>query len=206
MSQTVMWSVLASGYGFGLLLAAPVGPMSLLCMNRTLRQGFRAGLATGLGIAAADAFYAFVSVSGLRLVSDFTAAYALPLQLLGSLFLGCLGVKGLLQGRDGEQEERRSWRNFNFLSALLLTLANPATVLTFLALAASLGHASGSSLLLPSGIALGSSSWWLLLTLTVNWLSRKVSPAFIHRMNVISALIFIGFSLVSLIGVINKLY
>ncbi|QQZ59221.1 LysE family transporter [Paenibacillus sonchi] len=96
----IFWAPLLSGIGFGFVVAAPVGPMSLLCMNRTLQQGFRAGLATGFGIALADAVYALVTVSAFKAVNDFTSAYALPLRLSGSLLLGLLGAKSLLRGES----------------------------------------------------------------------------------------------------------
>lgn len=142
----IIWPALFSGFGFGFIIAAPVGPMSLLCINRTLKHGFWAGLATGAGIAFADVLYALATVTSFRIVNEFTSAYDLPLRLIGSLFLGVLGVKTLWPGKSGAKPEAvRSGIAYSMFSSFLLTLANPATILSFMALAASLGNTVGSS-------------------------------------------------------------
>ncbi|WP_342565467.1 LysE family transporter [Paenibacillus sp. FSL R7-0345] len=195
----ILWSALLSGLGFGFIVAAPVGPMSLLCMNRTLRQGLSAGLATGAGIALADAFYALVTVTGFKAVSAFTAGFALPLKLLGSLFIAYLGISAWrAAGADAMPETVRSSRLYSLLSSFLLTLANPATVLGFMALAASLGGRAGSSLLLPAGIALGSFCWWLLLTLIISWISSRLTESFSRILSRTSAVFLILFSIYEL--------
>ncbi|WP_438497320.1 LysE family translocator [Paenibacillus sp. IHBB 3054] len=192
----ISWPALFSGFGFGFIIAAPVGPMSLLCINRTLKHGFWAGLATGAGIAFADVLYALATVTSFRIVNEFTSAYDLPLRLIGSLFLGVLGVKALWPGKSGAKPEAvRSGIAYSMFSSFLLTLANPATILSFMALAASLGNTVGSSLFLPAGIALGSCCWWLLLSAIICWISGKLPEAFIYSLNLISSIILILFSL-----------
>lgn len=192
----ILWNALLGGIGFGFVIAAPVGPMSLLCMNRNLQQGFMAGLATGLGIALADAAYALVTVSSFRIVNEFTAAYALPLRLLGSLFLGYLGIRGLLHVPSRSKIEA-SHRGILYclVSSFLLTLANPATILSFAALSASLGTAIGISCFLPAGIAIGSTCWWLLLSATMYWTCAKLPASFTRWLNLCSSMILILFSL-----------
>ncbi|MHA6529734.1 LysE family translocator [Paenibacillus sp. BAC0078] len=192
----IVWSALLSGFGFGFVIAAPVGPMSLLCMNRTLRQGFRAGLATGLGIALADMFYALVTVSSFKVVNNFTTMYALPLRLLGSLFLGYLGIRALLPASSSSNAETMHVGvSYSLASSFLLTLANPSTILSFMALAASLGTAIGSSWFLPAGIALGSGCWWLLLSTIIFWIRGKLPASFIRSLNLCSSVILILYSL-----------
>lgn len=192
----IVWSALLSGFGFGFIIAAPVGPMSLLCMNRTLQQGFRAGFATGLGIALADMLYALVTVSSFRVVNEFTVMYSLPLRLLGSLFLGYLGVKSLLPASSSSNAETsRSSISYCLASSFLLTLANPATILSFMALTASLGTAIGGSWFLPVGIALGSGCWWLLLSTIIYWIRGRLPASFIRTLNLCSSVILILFSL-----------
>lgn len=192
-----IWPTLLSGLSFGFIIAAPVGPMSLLCMNRTLKSGFTAGAATGAGIALADAFYALVTVASFRIVHDFTSAYDLPLRLAGSVFLGYLGVKGLLSGpaKDEAEAARPSGAAYSLISSFLLTLANPATLLSFMALAASLGHAISASFILPAGIALGSCTWWLLLSAGVFWISSRLPAGFNRLLRLGSAALLILFSL-----------
>lgn len=200
-----IWPALVSGFGFGFIIAAPVGPMSLLCMNRTLKSGFSAGLATGIGIALADTAYALVTVASFQLVNDFTSEYSLPLRLLGSLFLGYLGVKGLWPGssKGAPETSGRSGIAYSLLSSFLLTLANPATLIAFMALAASLGTGISASLFLPAGIALGSCAWWLLLSGLICWISGRLPASFSRSLSLISAIILIAFSLYGIFSVLS---
>ncbi|MCE3200228.1 LysE family translocator [Paenibacillus sonchi] len=201
----IFWAPLLSGIGFGFVVAAPVGPMSLLCMNRTLQQGFRAGLATGFGIALADAVYALVTVSAFKAVNDFTSIYALPLRLSGSLLLGLLGAKSLLRGESTPKPDspRSSGIPYCLLSSFLLTLANPATLLSFAALSVSLGTTAGSSWFLPAGIAAGSGCWWLLFVSILKWISGKLPASFTRWLNLSSAAILILFSLYGILTALN---
>ncbi|KWX71340.1 LysE family translocator [Paenibacillus jilunlii] len=200
----IFWAPLLSGIGFGFAVAAPVGPMSLLCMNRTLQQGFWAGLATGFGIALADAGYALVTVSSFNIVNDFTSAYAVPLRLSGSLVLGLLGARSLQPVESSSKPETsRSGIPYCLLSSFVLTLANPATILSFAALSASLGTAVGSSWFLPAGIAAGSVCWWLLFTSILKWISGKLPASFTRWLNLSSAVTLMLFSLYGILAALN---
>lgn len=184
-----IWPALLSGLGFGLVIAIPFGPMSLLCMNRTLQRGFWAGLATGAGIAFADATYALITVYGFRMVNELTADYAQPLRIIGSLFLGWLGAKALLSGgrANARPDSHAGGVTYSMMSAFLLTLANPATILSFMALSATLGTKIGTSPVLPVGIALGSCLWWILLTGIIYWISGKMPATFTRYLGLASA-------------------
>lgn len=191
-----LWPALLSGFGFGFIIAAPVGPMSLLCMNRTLRYGLPAGLATGAGIALADASYALVTAFGFRMATEFTSDYSLLLKLLGSLFIGYLGIKGLrTEIAEDKAETERSGVFYSMCSSFLLTLANPATILSFIALSASLGGKIGGSSVLPAGIALGSFCWWLLLASIILWISSRLPESFTRILSFASAALLILFSI-----------
>ncbi|WNS46226.1 LysE family transporter [Paenibacillus sp. MMS20-IR301] len=196
------WPALLSGLGFGFIIAAPVGPMSVLCMNRTLKSGFSSGLATGAGIALADGIYALAAVAGSRFVNEFTSDYALPLRLLGSLFIGYLGVKGLSPAPVSAEPEAasRSGISYSLLTSFLLTLANPATLLSFVALAASLGSAIGTSLYLPAGIAIGSCSWWLLLSGLIVWISGRLPAGFSRILRPASSVLLLLYSLYGILS------
>ncbi|WP_310832595.1 LysE family translocator [Paenibacillus pedocola] len=201
-----LWSALIGGFSFGFIIAAPVGPMSILCMNRTLRQGLLAGLATGAGIALADTCYALVTVTSFRIVNEFTSTYEFPLKLLGSLFIGYLGVRGLRNGAaESRPETGHNGVLYCMISSFLLTMANPATILSFIALAASLGSTIGGSLLLPAGIGFGSFFWWLLLTSVILWISSRLPESFTRTLSLASALILILFSLYGIISAIYSL-
>jgi threonine/homoserine/homoserine lactone efflux protein len=158
--------------GFGLAVAAPVGPMALLCMRRTLLRGWRHGLATGLGIALADACYALVAALGLATISAFMLAHQRPLHAAAGTYLLYLGVRSLSSRADAaaaaaEAPERSSWRAA-LASAILLTLTNPPTIIMFAAIFAALAPASGfepaSAATTVGGVFAGSMLWWCGIT------------------------------------------
>jgi threonine/homoserine/homoserine lactone efflux protein len=152
--------------GFGLAVAAPVGPMSLLCMRRTMTLGWRQGLATGLGIATGDGLYAAVAALGLAGVSSFLLAHEQPLHLAAGLFLIFLGARTVLSAGAPAPEEARqavSW-TAAFGGAVLLTLTNPPTIIMFAAIFAALAPASGfdaaAAAATVGGVFAGSLLWW----------------------------------------------
>jgi threonine/homoserine/homoserine lactone efflux protein len=152
--------------GLGLAVAAPVGPMSLLCMRRTMTLGWRQGLATGTGIATGDGLYAAVAALGLAGVSSFLLAHEQPLHLAAGLFLIFLGVRTFrAAGATAPAEAGRavSWTTA-FGGALLLTLTNPPTIIMFAAIFAALAPASGFDAAVAAatvgGVFAGSLLWW----------------------------------------------
>ncbi len=158
------WLVL-KGMGFGLAVAAPVGPMCLLCMRRTLGQGWQPGLATGAGIAMGDGAYACIAVLGLAGLSRFMLAHEQPLHLAAGLFLLYLGLRTAFARRqDAEEATPRVGTARAFASALLLTLTNPPTIIMFAAIFASLAPPGGfelaSAAATVGGVLAGSMLWW----------------------------------------------
>lgn len=203
------FSVLAAGLGFGLSVAAPVGPIGLICMNRTLASGFRYGFIGGLGTAAADACYGLLAVAGLYLVADWLQSYSLALEITGGLFVAYLGTVGLLKAgsrsvtvakyRGGKPSSGEAAPRLmhSFVSMFGLTLTNPMTMLSFLALAASLqATAAADSLTLAAGIFLGSSVWWLLLCSVVHWAGKALPSSFQRYLHLLSNLMLLAFGLV----------
>lgn len=153
--------------GFGLAVAAPVGPMSILCMRRSLTLGWRPGFATGLGIAAGDGLYAAVAALGLTGISEFMLAYDRPLHLAAGLFLLYLGFKTLWKKRADHEAAPVATTGSTFgafWGSLLLTLTNPPTIIMFAAIFAALAPKAGfdpvSALATVGGVTLGSLLWW----------------------------------------------
>lgn len=149
------------GLILGLSIAAAVGPMAILCIRRTLTQGQPDGLATGLGIATADGWYALVAALGLTVVSDVLVGHRTVLQIIGGLLLCYLGAHTMLSSpalRAATAGARKLWGAY--ASAAALTLANPTTILSFVAVFAALGLGSvsspGAGALLVFGVFLGS--------------------------------------------------
>lgn len=171
-------SLFTRGLLIGFSIAAPVGPIGVLCIRRTLAHGRLAGLLSGLGAATADAIYGAIAAYGLTLISAILIGQAGWFRLIGGLFLTYLGVQTFrtqpatdAAQTDGQiQGQIRSIGLWGaYLSTILLTLTNPATIMSFAAVFAGLGLASsGGDPLAASitvlGVFLGSALWWLLLS------------------------------------------
>jgi threonine/homoserine/homoserine lactone efflux protein len=152
--------------GFGLAVAAPVGPMSLLCMRRTMTLGWRQGLATGFGIATGDGLYAAVAALGLAGVSSFLLDHEQPLHVAAGLVLLYLGVRTFRAAGAPASADARltvSWPAA-FAGAVLLTLTNPPTIIMFAAIFAALAPPSGFDAAVAAatvgGVFAGSLLWW----------------------------------------------
>lgn len=183
----------------GFSIAAPVGPIGLLTIQRTLQLGPRAGLATGLGAAVADAVYGAVGAFGVTLLIDAMTAARLPLAVGGAAFLLWLAyatwrspvTEHAAQVRGGSDLLRC------FAGTFVLTLSNPATILSFIAvfgaLAGRLAVASPWTMVL--GVLLGSALWWLLLSAVVGRLRERFDVRWRTRVNALSALLLAGFAL-----------
>ncbi|WP_233828396.1 LysE family translocator [Paraburkholderia sp. ZP32-5] len=173
-------SLFFTAAGVGLAIAAPVGPMGMLCIRRTLTGGPRAGLAIGFGIASGDAAYGLIAALGLVGISQFMLAYDRPLHLLAGLFLLYLGVRTLLQKPPAESADGNgklaqvgsAGALRAYASALLLTLTNPQTVIMFAALFTTLAPRGAFSpaiaLTTVGGVFAGSIAWWCLLVTVVS--------------------------------------
>lgn len=188
----------AKGLLFGFLLAATVGPMWVLCFRRTLAQGALAGFVSGMGIAVADGIYGAIAAFGLTAISGFLLRYSVWIGLAGGAFLVYLGMKILLSNPavNGKEEQKVSHARA-FLSTLGLTLANPPTILAFVAIFAGLGLVASdyaTAALVVLGVFLGSASWWILLAAGAGWLRSRVGPTLFRFINIVSGLAILGFA------------
>jgi threonine/homoserine/homoserine lactone efflux protein len=197
--------LLLRGGLIGLSIAAPVGPIGVLCIRRTLAEGRMSGLVSGLGAATADALYGCVAGFGLTFISAALISHLVWLRLIGGLFLCTLGIRTLL-ARPAEQtaavQEGGLLRAYG--STFLLTLTNPMTILAFAAIFAGLGLAEAgggyaSAGLLVLGVFLGSACWWLLLSGIVSAFRGRFSPAGLLWVNRVSGLIILGFGIYALV-------
>lgn len=165
-------ALFARGLAGGAAIAAPVGPMSLLCMRRTLVQGWRFGMGTGAGIACGDGLYALVAAFGLASVMHFMLAHERPLHFAAGALLVWIGWRTFFARPSGVPREPAKAPSVGAAwgSALLLTLTNPPTILAFVAVFTALvpsGLDVLGALVLVGGVFTGSLLWWLLLTLLV---------------------------------------
>lgn len=199
-----MLDLLLKGFLIGFAIAAPVGPIGILCINRSLHEGYKAGFVTGLGAATADGLYGFVAAFGLTFIANFLVAHKSWIQLGGGIFLCYLGIKTLLK-KSVRQFNTTAKQNFvkAYFTTFILTLTNPMTILSFIAIFAGLGLASNSDNYLAAsflvlGVIIGSLLWWLLLCGTVAIFRKKIQDSVLHWINYLSGLIILGFGLVAL--------
>ncbi len=189
------------GLAIGVAVAAPVGPIGVLCINRTLTAGFAAGLVTGLGAATADAAYGAVAAFGLTALAGAVSAAGDGLRLGGGLFLLVLGVRALRKAPPAPQAAQAgaTGRVGGYLTSVVLTLVNPATILSFAAIFAGLGLAEtggfANAAALVAGVFLGSAAWWLFLSAAGAVARRRLPPTALAWINRLSGLIFAGFGL-----------
>lgn len=196
------------GLVFGFLLAASVGPMWVLCFRRTIEQGALAGFVSGMGIAVADGLYGAVAVFGLTAISGVLLKHSFWIGLIGSVFLLYLGVRTLLSRPElNASSGSPAGLAQGFLSTLGLTLANPPTILAFVAIFAGLGLASssdyGAAALVVLGVFLGSASWWVILAAGAGWLRGRIGPALFRAINIVSGLSILAFAVWQLAAILR---
>lgn len=193
--------LIIEGLIIGLSLAAPVGPMAMLCIQRTLSQNIYFGIISGTGIAVTDALYGLTAAFGLTMVSDFLITHKMWLGVGGGLFLLYLGWQ-TIQSSKQLNEARQSKANgyiSAFSSALFLTLTNPMTILAYVAIfsgaAISTDGTHSAAFIMTAAIFLGSLSWWVFLCSVVSATKHKLNAKHIYAINIGSGLILVGFAL-----------
>jgi threonine/homoserine/homoserine lactone efflux protein len=194
------------GMAIGFSIAAPVGPIGVLCIRRTLADGRGVGLATGLGAATADAAYGGIAGFGITVIAGLLLGAQVWIRLIGGLFLIYLGARtfaGTPADQPAEAEGHTLLRAYT--SAVALTLTNPSTILSFVAIFAGVGvgtgrHAGPSAVLLVLGVWCGSAVWWVILSTTFAVMRAKVTSDQLRWINRLSGMILIVFGLVAFAG------
>jgi threonine/homoserine/homoserine lactone efflux protein len=210
----VLLVLFIKGLVIGFSLAAPVGPIGILCINRTLQQGWPSGVMTGAGAALADGIFGIVAGFGLTFISGFIAGHQFWIRTIGGIFLLFLGIRILRTKFSAQLTFRISAQNLirDFTSSFILTLTNPVTIFSFMAIFAGLGLGSlntsylGASILII-GIVLGSLLWWLILSFVVSkFLHGKVDRSALYWMSRTSGVIIMLFGLAALTTVIWRFF
>jgi len=188
-------SLLLRGFALGFAVAASPGPIFFLCLRRTLLRGRLYGLFSGLGVATADALYSAIAAFGLAAVTTAVAGGRRPLAVIGGAALIAIGARILLQRRQeppAAPTTAVSGLAWAYLSTLGLTITNPATILSFAALAATLGLSAGAGIVKPSllvaGVLLGSAAWWCVLAVAASSLRERLTPDVIRGISTFSGL------------------
>ncbi len=217
------WYLFARSAVIGLSIAAPVGPIGTLCIRKTLAEGVLSGLACGLGAAVADAAYGWIAAQGLVTIAEPVMKHHMWLRIFAFSFLIYLAFN---IARSKPQDNKRiiftaQTAAKTFISTLFLTLTNPMTIFSFLAIFAALGigieastastgssNTSSSSFAQTatavSGVFVGSLLWWLVLTALVSKVRRFVGDSLMVKINYASAAIIVAFAIAVLFEAANK--
>lgn len=199
-------SLVIQGMVIGLTLAAPVGPIALICIRRTVAEGKFHGIASGLGVATADSFYAAVAVLGLTAISGFIISNEELFRTVASIGLILIGVKIYLTVPPGicTSEEHGTYLK-DYLSMVAIAIVNPLTLLFFVAILPGFGVVFPGTSFLSSiefvaGIFLGSTAWWVFLCTSLGSVRSCISSDNLRTINRVSGI------LITCIGVALFLY
>jgi len=190
-------NLLVKGALAGLAISAPVGPVNVLCISRTITKGRIAGLISGLGAATADTIYGAIAGFSISFVIDFLLHNIFWIRLIGGLLLICIGVRYWFKHPKPKQANGTEPAHSDWVSAFLLNLTNPTTVLSFLAVLAVLGMAKQRAWwhtsLLVGGIFGGSMFWWTTLAVIAGHFRDRFDERSMLWMNRIAGLAIGGF-------------
>lgn len=197
-----MLALFAKALGIGLLLAAPLGPIGLLCLRRSLTLGMAAGMAVGLGAATADGIYAAVAAFAMGLAAPIIAKTGW-LELVGGVALIAIGLRDILHRDEIPAPPTLGGHMGVYAGVVLLTLTNPATILTFGAIILGLGLVPDMAtlpdgLVFVVGVFLGSTAWWVLLSGIGERLGDRLPPPVIRWTRRVAGAAFAGFGIYAL--------
>jgi threonine/homoserine/homoserine lactone efflux protein len=188
-------SLLLRGFALGFAIAASPGPIFFLCLRRTLLRGRLYGLVSGLGVATADGLYAACAAFGLAVLATAVVNGRRPLAVIGGAVLIGLGLRILFERHERPADTPATTGTglaWAYVSTLGLTITNPATIISFAALAATLGLGAGAGLAEPAaltaGVLLGSAAWWCVLAVAASLLRTRVTPAVVRGISTFSGL------------------
>lgn len=200
---------LLKGVVIGFSIAAPVGPIGLLCIKRSLNHGFFAGFITGLGAATADAFYGFAAGFSLTFITGLLLTMKRGLSITGGLFLCFLGWHSLKKKTPESQTCHAPFPGYvrSYVSTLFLTLTNPMTIMAFMGIFAGLGISTAdngyaASITLVAGVFSGSALWWVILACATAMAGRRLNHGLTEKINILTGIILIlfgGWALVSVV-------
>ncbi len=201
---------LLNGFIIGLSASIPLGPVGLICIQKTLNSRLKNGIVSGIGAAAADTFFAIVAAFGISAVHNFIETQQFYLRIAGGLILIGLGLKFFLtnpaiQVRSHRKKSSSLWADF--VSVFFLTISNPLTVFVFGAVFAGFGIISANSkwykmLELVTGIFLGAATWWIILVSIINLFRKKFRLRRLWWLNKIMGVIITSFGLFALISIL----
>lgn len=196
------FNVLLKGILAGMIISVPVGPVNVLCASRALVKGRKAGVISGLGAATADTIYGAIAGFSIQFVISFLTREQFWIRLFGGILLIAIGLRYFFRSpRSLKEVEREAEAHSDYVTALLLNLTNPTTVLSFLAVLTALGlhrHRSlAHSLTLVAGIFVGAMLWWICLAWIACRFRDRLNDHALMLMNRVAGVAIAGFGLVT---------
>jgi len=187
------------GLILGFSIAAPLGPIGLLCIKRTLEGGRWRGILSGLGAASADAIYGSLAAFGLATLLEHYTWFHTWMQVLGGGFIIYLGTRFAISKtavKENGSEPAKAGSGKVYLTTFLLTLSNPVTIFAFLGMFAGAGVSNGSSaFFLVLGIFSGSMAWWITLAMLTHWLGKRLNGTVLSWVNRLAGVALVGFGI-----------
>jgi threonine/homoserine/homoserine lactone efflux protein len=200
-------SLLIRGFVLGFAIAASPGPIFFLCLRRTLVRGWLNGVASGLGVATADGFYATLAAFGIGVLTSVLVGERRWLALVGGAVLVVLGLRIVLdrpQSAETASSTEGSGLPWAYLSTLGLTITNPATIISFAALVAALGIGISGGYLRPAllvlGVFLGSATWWCVLAGLAAGFRTRVTPRVVHGISAFSGVAIVALGVLAILS------
>lgn len=202
--------LLIKGLVLGFISSIPLGPIGVICIQRTLGKGRLSGFVSGLGAASADTLLAIIAGLGLSFIIDFITAYNIFFKLVGGLIVIYIGINIFFKNTIRQFRERRQKKSSlhtDYLSVLALTLSNPLAVFLFIAIFAGLNFVNGdhnfiSYIFVFTGVFAGASLWWFTLTSVVDLYREKFKIRKLWWLNKITGVIIFIFGIIALISIL----
>ncbi len=202
-------AIFIKGIIIGFLVSAPLGPIGIMCIQRTLNRGYMAGFVSGLGAAAADIIFALIAGFGLTIIISFIEKQQIYFQILGGLFVLYIGFRIFNTNPVKQlrlQRLNKTRLSQDFASVFLLTISNPMAILLFIAIMAALKVANDllsffELSILTAGIAGGAILWWFVLASIANRFRKRIRLKSIWWLNKITGSVVFLFGLVVIISV-----
>ena len=210
--------LISTGIVIGLIVAAPIGPVNLICIRRTLAYGPPNGFFSGLGAALGDGVFAIVTAFGLTAISQWIVGFSTPLRLVGGIMLLGFGIHifrsdvSLLRDAEGVPLRDSGKKSLvrTIASTFALTITNPATLFGFTALFTGLGSLAGGqatfldAALMVLGVITGSTIWWFTLTTFVGIFHKHIDTGVMRNINHVFGVLVTGFGVIVLGDVVMK--
>jgi threonine/homoserine/homoserine lactone efflux protein len=199
------------GFALGFAIAASPGPIFFLCLRRTIVSGRLTGLFSGFGVATVDGFYAAIATFGVAALTSAFVAGRRPLAIVGGAVLVVLGARILLERKrsagPGSETVTKTSLAWAYASTVGLTVTNPATILSFAALAATLGLGTSGSLagaaVVTLGVLLGSAAWWVVLVTATSLLRTRMTPPVLRGLSLFSGAAIVLLGILAVISAVS---